>query len=170
MLKARINFSRVKLDQRRYFREVDRVIRKVLREAMRAFLTTVLNHIKGAKHTTGGDSFPVQTGEAKASLMPLGRVIQMSVPVTPAANRKNRVAVGKAKGRGAFTPLKRRFNYKYTFSTRVVHFEINEENYSPIPTSATPWGAIAAGREAFKEYVDTHLKEQMPRIKDYLVR
>lgn len=174
-IRSYLRVSRVKLNDKTYLRDTKRAIQRIMKDAARVFLTTVLHHIKDAPHTSGGDTFPVQTGEAKASLIPLARLLNVALPISPATRgktgklRPNRVAEGKSKGKAFIGELNRNFIYKFDFQTAVRHFITNEDEFSPIPATATPWKAIAAGHAAAKKHIEENV-DSLPKIKSYIIR
>jgi len=178
-IKAKI--SRVKLNDRLYLRDTRRAINKVIKEATREFLITVLQAVTGAPHTVGGGSFPVQTGEAAGSLKPIATVLgrsQLSVDfsITPGVDtrykdgrlRPNRESLGRSQGHVQLGETGQNMIFVFNYSTDVLHFRINELTGMNYPHgSDTPWKVLALGFAAFEAYIDKHLK-RIPKIDNYL--
>ncbi len=172
-MRVKVKFSRIKLNNTLYLRDTERAINKVVKEAAREFLITVLKVISGAPHTVG-DNFPIQTGEAKGSLLPLGALLnqsqqRVSIPITPAPGRPNRISIGRSKGQVKLGPTGRKLIYVFEYSTDVLHFQINEITASSIPKSITPWYALLAGFTAFEVYINNNLFSSIPKLNKYLV-
>lgn len=178
-IKAKI--SKIGLDDRKYLRDTERAINKVIKEAAREFLITVLQAITGAPHTVGGGSFPVQTGEAAGSLKPIAAVLGRSqlgadFSITPAVDsrykdgrlRPNKIAKGRSQGHVQLGRTGRNMIFVFNYSTDVFHFLINDLTGSDIPKSDTPWKTMALGFAAFEAYIDKHLFNRIPKIDDYL--
>ena len=175
MISVKAKFSRIKLDDTKYLRDTERAINKVIKEAAREFLITALTVVTGAPNPVQGGSFPVQTGEAAGSFLPLAQKLaqaQQSVnfSIIPAEGRPNKVSKGRAQGSVQLGPTGRRLIYSFSFGTSVPHFQFLESNYSSRVASGTPWRAIALGYGAFLRYVNRHLTERVPKITDYLQR
>lgn len=165
--------GRFEFQEQRWNREVQRKLKKLAKEAAREWLYGVLNSIVNAPHTDG-DSFPIQTGEAKGSFKPLARLLNQSrisvdLPISPNTGRPNRISQGAAQGYAAFTASAGEFHIMFEFSTDVEHFMINEYNFSPNVVSSTPWNSFAAGADAFVDYVENNVENFFPDINNYVV-
>jgi len=172
-------FTGIKFDGEKYMRDLDRAIRKVMREAARAWLIAVLNAPQSAGKDRGdpytiGDKFPIVTGEAKGSLIPLGRALRVDVPVRPKPGRENRIAKGMSQGHYNYSreaPGAGRVHptYFFNFQTDVKHYLTNERlavTKDKDLLSVTPWKTFDAGAIAYQKIM-VHLKEQVPRVTDY---
>lgn len=187
MLRFNIQFTGIQFEGDKYMRDLDRAIRKVMREAARDWLIAVLGAIESAGKTRKGkvtdpytisDKFPIVTGEAKGSLIPLGRALHVHVPVRPKPGRPNRIARGMSKGKFEY-PIERAGagsvdrDYTFNFISNVKHFEVNERDPNATNDkdllSQTPWEALKAGRAAFRETM-LQLELRVPRVKKYVVR
>jgi len=178
-MRFRGRISHIKLDKQTYLRDFDRAMNKFIKEAARVWLTTVLNHIQNAPFSVG-DSFPIRTGEAKGSLLPVGRALGITIPISPAPTSITgrgrvirKIRAGERKGRvlgPGKTPV--RMIYRFHFNTSVLHFLINEIIIpsGTIRSSIRPWESLKAGKEAFKDFVDTNLQSRIPRIEKYLLK
>ena len=179
MLVFNAKFNGITFDGEKYMRDLDRAIRKVMREAARAWLIAVLNSIKSAGTERGdpyviSDKFPIVTGEAKGSLIPLGRALRVDVPVRPRPGKENRIAKGMAQGRYNYSREAPgaggvHDTYFFNFQTDVEHYLTNERldvTKEKGLRSKTPWATFPAGDKAFKEVMDK-LKQHVPRVTDY---
>jgi hypothetical protein len=180
-----MTYHPIEFDGDTYMRDLDRAIRKLMREAAREWLMTVLNTIDSAKRTRKGkivdpytinDTFPIVTGEAKGSLIPLGRSLHVDVPVRPKPGRPNRIAKGMGQGTFIYPQEQRgpgtiRADYFFNFQSRVEHFRINEISKDATEKkgllSRTPWGAFAAANKVFEDFMNTHLFSRVPRVNSY---
>jgi len=180
MLKFDLQISAIDFDGDTYLRDLDRAISKLIREAARDWLIAVLDHISGGKHTVG-DSFPIQTGEAKGSFIPLGRRLGVPIPITPAPDSRynNKRLRPNLSGRGADKSSfhvpdsaqgvgKIEDTYEFTFNADVHHFDINEltKKYESSVTSTVAWKSMEAGATAFNSTLDKGM-DLMPRVNEY---
>jgi len=178
MLKFHAKISQIKFDDKTYLRDLDRYFRRTVREAAREWLIAVLNAVKTAKpprHTVG-DSFPISTGEAKGSLVPLGRRLHIAVPISPAPGREDRSSIGIQKGSfevpttSSAGPNTVQSSYVFNFESGVAHFELLESNKANPKSnirSKTPWHAILAGDIALQKFLDKNLFKNAPRVNSY---
>lgn len=175
MFRMRNRISGIRFDEKKYLRDAERITTKIVKEAAREWLIAVLNTIKNAPFTDG-DSFPIKTGEAKGSLLPLAAILNQSqvrvnVPVTPAPGFENRISVGRSKGHVKLGKTGARMIFNFSFDSDVLHFELNEffdMGYGP-DASITPWNVRLAGAAAFREHIQNHLVERLPRMKRYVI-
>lgn len=112
---------------------------------------------------------PVYTGEARGTLKPIGRFLDLQIPITPVGRKKGHDQdTGAANSSIKFdlsTPLRPTFKVNIT----LFHLEWNEFNESKISPSA-PWHAFEAGRRAFQAYLLHNLKRNVPRIRAYTTK
>lgn len=166
----------ISFNEERYLRDTERRLAKLVKEAAREWLIAVLNAISGAPYTVG-DSFPVQTGEAKASLLPVATILNRSgygvdVPLGTAPGRENRAAQGRSQGYVKLGPSGNRFDYVFEFRTSVLHFAWNEDNVAPSRLniqSSTPWYAFVAGSIAFENFISANASRIVPNINEYII-
>lgn len=129
------------------------------RQATREWLRAVVQRV------------PVYTGMARGSFLPLSRFLRVAVPINPVAQRN----YGNPESGAAMSSYRfywRRQTYTFTFNTEVPHYLINEINVglgSPPLRHPTPWHSLDAGKIAFFNYLESNLKEKVPRILDYIV-
>ena len=148
-----------------FTKTLDRVVGQVLRQAIRAWLKAVLNSINSRDAYTLGDSFPIKTGEAKGSLMPLGRALRVAMSVNPKPGEENKVLEGESQGKFYIRDDKSHplsFKYRFNFSTGVVHFQTNEKiGRNNKRGSKTPWKSLEAGDKAFHNWINSHLQKRI---------
>jgi len=157
MFEAKIKL--IKIDRRGYTEALGKAVDVQIRQAARAWLREVMIHI------------PVYSGMAKGSLLPLGRFLNVAIPIQPVAKRKyGDVAAGDALGSFKFE-RDDNFVWTFSFSTEVPHFLINEFNVglgSPPLRHPTPWNSFAAGKVAWTQYLTTELSRKIPKISEWI--
>lgn len=140
---------------------LDRVMGQMIREAAREWLRAVLMSVPAR----GG--FPVWSGAAKSTLVPLGRFLRINVPVHPDTKAPDRRALGEASQTFHIRDDKSdpmSFVYEFEWSTDLLHYYINEF-FGVIP-SAMPngWRTAEAGERAFLDYLATTLPRRLPLV------
>ncbi len=131
-----------------------------MRQAARAFLRAVIKRV------------PVDTGEARGTLLPLGRFLNVAVPISPKRSENNKDA-----GTGEMnSPLIFDFESEDTGeyftieALQLFHYIWNEfyaHNYSN-PQIEPPWHSIQDGVDAFMEYLKTYGIKRLPKMKDFI--
>lgn len=179
MLSNTATFRKFKFDGKGFRREYSEQLYQLFIDACQAWVEAVLTAVNG--------SFPVWTGMAKASLVPLAEYLQvesvepfsldLSISPKPGSewhqqNGQN-IAAGLAANKFKITrlvtpsnngPLPSGFNFYYT--NLVPHYEINESNAVPtVPSS--PWYTFSAGQAAFEEYIRDNYDRYVPVMTDY---
>lgn len=167
MLKARSpSFSIVPTAKGKHLtRDTKKQILRVLQGGVRAWLEAVLHAPAFANApNTIADDFPIQTGAAKSTLVPIARYVNFALPVTPAQGRIDRRDEGERSA--TFDALeggtdKNRGEYRIIWQTTLAHFLVNETtNVTDFPLrTSTPWGAISLGNKAFNKYVKLNLPD-----------
>lgn len=160
MLEFNTNFDVLELDAKKYTRTLDRILGQIIREAAREWLRAVLKSVPAR----GG--FPVLTGAAKSTLVPLGRFLRVAVPVNPVKGDRRSLGLNSQhfkiiddKNNGGS------FNYSFEWSTDLLHYFINEF-YGYIPYA--PWNTVEAGEQAFIEYIENALNTKIPNLQEYI--
>ncbi len=156
-------------DEKLVIRTLDRVMGQIIREAAREWLRAVLKSING--------DFPVLTGAAKSTLVPLGRFLKQvpGLSVTPVDDGRHpfrdRRAEGEASQEFNITQVPRegRSNsdgiYEFHWSNDIYHYYVNE--FRDIIKSA-PWHTLEAGEQAFLAYVEEALERRLPDVADFI--
>ncbi len=164
MISLDFNIPQMTLDGKKFTKTLDRVMGQIIREAAREWLKAVLESVP----SRGG--FPVLTGAAKSTLVPLGRFLRVAVPVNPTVPaEKRRTAEGEASQQFRIIDDKNNggsFTYSFEWSTTLLHYFINEF-YGYIPYA--PWNTVEKGEDAFREYVENALNTRLPNVADYIV-
>lgn len=160
--------SVVRFDDEKFTETLDKEMRIILRGAVKEYVRTLIHAIRRAPHTMG-DTFPIQTGEAKASLRPIARFARVALPIRPAPKRPDHTSRGESKGHFEFTSED--YQYRFTWSTDVEHFLINEFNHIARVRSSTPWHATVAARNAAQAYIKQEVRKRIKKfkIKTFLV-
>lgn len=150
---------------------VDRVMGQILREAAREWLRAILVSVP----SRGG--FPVLTGAAKSTLVPLGRFLRQvkGLEVRPTSDGKHpykdRRAEGEASQEFQLTnvPREGRSNpdgvYNFGWANDILHYYINEY-WGVIPSG--PWHTLEAGKAAWDAYVEEALNRRLPDIAEWV--
>lgn len=163
MLEFRGRLSYPKFDASKYTQALQDACEVQLRQAAREWLRAVIPHV------------PVWTGTARGSLQPLGRFLNVAIPIVPSAPPKamrfNRGAsYGASQGHFKFSRRDKRFIFHY--SSDVKHFLENEFYHAPNPPyhlrNETPWNAFVYGKAAFDAYMKGTLPKRIPKIADYI--
>lgn len=149
-----------KLNRANLRKAFDEAIVKEMRNAARAWLRATYAKV------------PVYTGEARASLTPLGEFLGVDIPIerSPEADLHGHRNRGEWTGRnlGHYTFVMEKDKYYFTFSTDVRHYIYNEQNVAPfLLTQPTPWYSFEDGKRAFQDYIRLHLIPSLPKIKDF---
>jgi len=168
--KSRVHGFDFKKDK--YLKDFDAIVLKTMKEAVWEWLGAVLKNVSGAPYTLG-DSFPIQTGEAKGSLLALAehRDIRYPFPIAagpPAPGRKDQVSLGKSKAIVNFGRTPVRLFYNFRFSTSVEHFNLLEDTRVG-NVKSSPWKVFDAGFLAFDAYLRANLVNRLPNITDYVL-
>lgn len=148
-----LNFSSslpiMNLDVARYTKTLDRVMGQIIREAAREWLRAVIVNV------------PVETGSAKSTLQPLGRLLRrVAVPINPTKSASD---YEHRWGASDFNIFDKNFEYSFEWSSDLLHYYLNE--FFPIATVASaPWHSLDAGEQAFLSYVDWALQNRLPDI------
>lgn len=141
--------------ERNLTKSLDRRLGQMIREGAREWLRAVI------KSVPERDGFPVWTGAAKGTLLPLGRLLKVRVPITPDPKAP---AGGVARGESeqAFEIKDDHNNggsfiYEFQWLTSLFHYYLHEEfsEYHNIPNR--PWKTMVDGDLAFQAYALRYL-------------
>lgn len=147
----------MKNSTRKYSATLDKELGRIIREAAREWLRAVLTSVP----SRGG--FPVVTGAAKSTLVPLGRILRVSVPVRPQPDkngyyRGDRRAEGQREQKFRIVDDNnkgRKYIYSFEWSTTLLHYYLNEFGL----VHGNAWESVERGREAFMDYVNSALRK-----------
>ncbi len=139
-------------------------LRTVFRAAVRAFARATFARI------------PVDIGQARASVLPAGRVVRAALGgVSGRSPRRweqrarpgypfgRSVSAGRRQG-SAEEIIDDGKRYEFLWSTSVEHFRINEGSFNP-KTPSSPWFAVLEGRKAFSRVLREGLSQISQIIK-----
>ena len=155
------------LDLPRYNKTLDRVMGQIVREAAREWLRTILEK-----------NIPVETGMAKAALVPVGRFLNRvgGLDISPTRQPyKSKleggtvsIAFGIAKSSFVLdddksTPLS--FVYNFEWSTSVLHYWLQQFYKQGTPGEAH----LPDAEEAFHAYVAEAIERRIPHYADFIL-
>lgn len=150
-------------DRGRYTRALREVVEREFRNALYAFLEAAERRI------------PVDTGQARGSLQPIaeyaGYVLELSM-ARPTSRKGPNTRPGT---------LRLNFDWpsmSVSFRVDIDYFEMYERTGTfphsrtgrPINVPTAPWRTLYYGREAFKDHLRRHLKENIPRVTEFFTR
>lgn len=165
MFKFTLQLKKIKFNKAQYSKTLTEALEAQVRQAARAFLRAALEKV------------PTYTGMARGSLIPLGRFLNVSIPIELTFDKKHghedRTALGEQAGRKAFNfSSGNKTKFTFSFELKVLHYLINEGTKDAIPNlrNPTPWLSLDAGLEAFYGYLRENLEDKVPRIKDFVVK
>lgn len=173
MLEVTGKFTPYSFDGVKFTKKLDKEMGIILRGAIKVWIKTILHTVKRAPHTVG-DTFPIQTGAAKASIRPIARYVRVAIPIRPAPKRPNLISKGEASSSFNVQDDKtnpKSFEYRFNWSTDLEHFLLNEFNKMPQVRSETPWKVTVAARKAVQIYIRQEVKKRLRgiKIKDYII-
>ena len=163
MLQVNAKFSFPEFDADAWTKTLDKEMGVILRGAVKVWLRTVLRTVSGAPHTVG-DSFPIQTGRAKASLRPIARMVRVAIPIRPAKGRPDLTSRGESSSQFSILDDKtapKTYEYRFSWGTDLEHFIWNEFNYSSRVISKTPWKVTVAANLAARLYIRQDVKKRL---------
>lgn len=157
-MKIFLNLTKRELAKTRYTRAIDDYIRRTHLAGLRAFVNAA--NVK----------VPVFTGQARATFVPLAKLVGTQVIINPRAVRKDRSpATGAAKQ--IFKLIGSKFDYRLKFDLTdpsLQYYDFLDNNPGRSPTS--PWDSFEAGRQAYKKVTKERLaKGKIPKVKNFVV-
>lgn len=164
MLEIEGGLTILDFDEVSFTRTLDRVLGQIIREAARHWLRAVLRSVP----ERGG--FPVLTGAAKSTLVPLGRVLRVAVPVNPEPRAgRNNIVDRRSEGESSqsFTLESKNFEYSFEWSNDILHYFLNE-TFPMLQVQYTPWESLERGNEAFVAFLDEAIARRLPKVADYI--
>lgn len=183
MLKSTLRLHKFTFNDKKYKKDLETGVHKMLRTAAQKWLKAVLVSVRlTAGPQAGSMGFPVYTGMAKASLQPVGQEIGVEVwpigarvPPTPTKSVGRGRALGK---QNKFITIRKNqygpFAFEFNWWTKVPHFELNELNYVKYIRSThakSGWHSIEFGHEAMKAYLTRNvIKHHVPHLGDYIIK
>ncbi len=143
-------------DMRGHKKTLDAALQTQMRQAARAWLRAVIPHV------------PVWTGMAASSLKPLGRYLNVAVPIKPRVTRSDKTPE-KGRQQQHFEFENNGYVYTFRWTTEVLHYKLNEYFPSKLKLiHETPWNSTVHGDAAYRKYMRDVLPLRIPRAIDYI--
>lgn len=166
MIKFKSTFKKLDINLIGAKKGLNDAIAEEVKQGMRAFLEAAIPKV------------PVYSGQARGTLRPLGRYLNVLIPISPTkAARKKHPGNTPRKGEdeSLFEFKNEGFNHSVELKITLFYFIVNDFHGANFEGSenliqATPWGALEAGRKAFVAYLKQNLKKKIPRINQYVTR
>ncbi len=156
--KIEISYPVVKFKRHEFTVALRAEMQTQLRQAARAFLRAVIKRV------------PVDTGEARGTLLPLGRFLNVHVPIDPKSFRQNKDAgTGEMDNPLIFDFESTEKGEYFTAQLQLFHYWWNDfftQSYVN-PQIDPPWHSIDDGVAAFMDYLKTFGLQRLPRLKDF---
>jgi len=109
---------------------------------------------------------PVYEGTARATLIPLGRIVNKMVPIggvkTPPRSGRG-IAAGAAKA--SASRFGNQFIRGFKWNHDVLHYALSD---TVLSNKSAPWLSVEAGREAAMAYLEANALAQFPSPLDYI--
>jgi hypothetical protein len=172
--------SKIRFDNQAYNQALRDRMKIQVRRAVSDWLKAVIEFV------------PVSTGMARASLKPLGDILDVDVfdaqtigndPIRKASPTRN-LELGEAVGEYQAHFQGNQYSYIFSFEILIPHWQYNEFGFLSeehkaanvhirygyvAPQVFPPWQSLEHGKEAFQSYMRDRLKEALPKLKDYMV-
>lgn len=142
------------LDAKAWHKTLDLNMQRLLRQATRVWLKTIITRV------------PVLTGTAMGTLQPLGRFLNVAVANIPKLKKKGR---GPEVGQSLQTFYFRYENgrYEFYYTNEVVYFFLN--NYFQMErVRSAPWHALERANVAFTIFFINEVQKRVPKIADHI--
>jgi hypothetical protein len=183
MLKSTVKLHKLTFNDKKYKKDLETGVHKMLRTAAKKWLQAVLTSVRlTAGPRAGSMGFPVYTGMAIASFGSLAREVGVElwpIPVRVPPTTTKSPGRGRSLGKqNKFITIRRNQYGPYSFElnwwTKVPHFELNELNYVSYIKSThakSGWHSLEVGNEAVKAYLTRNvIKHHVPHLKDYITK
>lgn len=170
MLYTKHTWRKFKFDRAGFTKTLNRTMGQILRQGARVWLDTILNTVKSSNPDgyTSSTGFPIETGEALASLIPLAQYLHVALSVTPAPGFKSAVSQGISEGKfKIIDDNMSTWRYSFMWDSEVYHFFLNDL-FSIKTVVLSPWMGVAAADEAMREYMHDELKRRLPKMYKYI--
>jgi len=171
LLVFKLQLGALKWDRINYTKTLDRRLGQIIRQAAREWLKTVIKSIEG--------SFPVETGMAAGSLIPMARKLRVAFSVRPTRKPYYSKLEGGVQSLQAgmreqnfylrddkTNPMS--FIYEFEWTSTVVHYTINESYPIPFVKSETPWHTRRAGDAAAEAYIQKWIDRAFPELEKFV--
>lgn len=148
----------IRFKRREYTTFMRAEVQTQLRQAAREFLRAVIKRV------------PVDTGEARGTLLPLGRFLNVKVPIDPKSSKPNKDAgTGEMNHPLIFDFETTATGEYFTAQIQLFHYWWNDfftQTYSN-PQVEPPWHSIDDGVDAFMNYIKTEGFKRLPALKQF---
>lgn len=154
MFKFKSSLKLINFQKNAYIRRLQERLEVIQREAARAWLRAVLEHV------------PTWTGTARGTYLSLGSVLRVAVPIKPIVTRPNRGPIfGTVKSYFDFSA--EGLVYRFSFTQNLEYYLMDELNIVPnIPS--TPWFSFSYGENAWMIEVKNRLHTDLPQIASFV--
>lgn len=152
-------FVNLKYDIDKHRKTLDETLKRQMRQAARAWVRATFSHV------------PMWTGMARSSLKPLGRYLNVAIPIEPNPRAKPTAKKNAALGeqQQEFEFESNGYNYSFYWSTHVLHYQSNEFHPSAIQLiHPTPWDSTKYGEAVWDKYIAETLPKRLPKVTDFL--
>ncbi len=156
MFKVQVKISKFSFDTVKFNKTLRERLNVQVRNAAREFVRAAIVNI------------PVDTGEARGTFLPLGRFLNIAVPINgdPEPDKNPTTGAGPDK-QLLFTFPSNQYGVYFQIDWQLFHFWFNEF-FETRSNHYKPWDSIEAGREAFLEYMRTVAPLRLPKLKDFI--
>lgn len=141
-------------------------LRVQIRQAAREFVRAAVVNI------------PIDTGQARGTFLPIGRFLNVSVPIsgnTPLKNKNPETGADYQEGdpksnygeprKLIFTFPGNQYGEYFQIDVQLFYFWFNDFFSNKY---GGPWDSIEEGRKAFIEYMRTTAVKRLPKLKDFI--
>ena len=146
-----LKLFKVRLEKTRFLKAIDSELIQIHKNALKDFIEAVYPKV------------PVDTGQARGTLVPFARSVNAVIPIAPKTFRRDRSPeTGAAKQ--VFTIQLSRNRYVATLDVNLGYYDFLDINRGRSPTS--PWQSFLDGKLAYKQSVKQQLG-RLPKIKKF---
>lgn len=159
MFKVSFSVPQFILNPQKFHKTLRNNLQIRIRQAARAFVKAAIVKI------------PVDTGEARGTFLPLGRFLNVAVPIGGEPRRGKSAQTGSSPNKQLlFTFGSEELGEYFEIDWQLFHFWFNDffTHHYPKGQLPTPWGSIEAGKQAFMEYMKTEAPRLMPRLNEFI--
>lgn len=162
MLEIRGFGTKINVDVGRMTKTLNENMSIQMRQAARAWLREVITHV------------PVWTGTSKGSLQPIGRFLNVQIPISPRVTRKGMGPDVGAKA-SAFKFYREKSKHFFKIDINVAHYAVNEYHNVNLTgqfhlTTPGPYHSFEYGEMAFEDYVRNTMPGRLPRLETFIMK
>lgn len=159
-MKLTLGFDELRIQEDAFLAKATEVLEAQVELAVSAALKEMISRV------------PVYTGTSRGALRVIGTITGDAIPISPVANRVGQgPSFGEAQSSASVVETSQ-LRVRFAFSTDVKQFIISEfyPEKNANSKNAGPWGALAAARRTFKEYMRANLKKHLPKLELFVLR